>query len=75
MKTLRIRNVPNDVVDRLRAIAKRDGISVNTLAVRELEMASRRATNAVLFGRLPHREISVDEIVSAIDDGRDAERS
>ena len=45
MRTLYLRNVPDEVVARLEQLAALAGTSVNVLAVRELEQASRRADN------------------------------
>ena len=50
MKTLYLRNVPDDVVERLERLAARDAMSVNAVAVRELAEASRRAENQRLLG-------------------------
>ena len=36
MKTLYLRNVPEEVVERLELLAARDGTSVSAVAVREL---------------------------------------
>jgi hypothetical protein len=43
MKTLYLRNVPDDVVRRLQALAECAGTSVSAVAVRELAGVSRRA--------------------------------
>lgn len=53
MKTLYLRNVPDDVVERLRCMAAREGLSVTALAVRELAIASARTGNPALLGALP----------------------
>ncbi len=45
MKTLYLRNVPDDVVERLERLAARDATSVSAVAVRELAAVSRRADN------------------------------
>ena len=70
MKTLYLRNVPDDVVERLERLAAADAMSVNALAVRELADVSRRADNAALLGSLSDLGIDASEIVSAIEAGR-----
>lgn len=63
MKTLYLRNVPDDVVRRLEALAARDGASVSAVAVRELADVSRRADNPALMGALPDLQVDVRTIV------------
>ncbi len=70
MKTLYLRNVPDDVVERLERLAERDRTSVSAVAVRELAEASRRVDNPALLGELPHVDINVAELVGDIDAGR-----
>lgn len=65
MKTLYLRNVPEDVVRRLQQLADHDGTSVGAVAVRELSDVSRRAENPALLGELP--DLGVDPL--AIVDG------
>jgi plasmid stability protein len=71
MKTLYLRNVPDEVVERLERLAARDATSVGAIAVRELAEASRRADNPALLGSLP--DLGVD-IATVLDDV-DAERA
>jgi len=63
MKTLYLRNVPDEVVQRLERLAARDGTSVGAVAVRELADVSRRADNPALLGALPDLDIDVATIV------------
>jgi plasmid stability protein len=63
MKTLYLRNVPEDVVRRLQLLADRDGTSVGSVAVRELSDVSRRADNPALIGVLPDLGVDVRAIV------------
>jgi plasmid stability protein len=70
MRTLYLRNVPDDVVARLERLAAREGVSVNALAVRELADVSRRADNAALLAALPDAGVDAAEIVAAVEDGR-----
>lgn len=70
MRTLYLRNVPDEVVDRLERMAKLDGMSVNAFAVRELSGLSRRADNAAILGALPSLAVDPSEIVADLDAGR-----
>ena len=70
MRTLYLRNVPDEVVERLERLAARDGTSVNAVAVRELAEVSRRADNPALLGTLPDLEVETAQIVADVDAGR-----
>ena len=70
MRTLYLRNVPDVVADRLERLAKREGMSVSSFVVRELDQLSRRADNAALLGELPELDVDADTIVSDIAEGR-----
>jgi len=72
MRTLYLRNVPDDVVERLERLAANQGVSVNAVAVRELAEASRRADNPALLGALPDLGIEGDAIVADLQSGRAA---
>lgn len=67
MSTLYLRNVPDEVVERLKVLAEREGTSVGALAVRELAEVSKRAGNAALLGALPDLDIPTDSIVFGLD--------
>ncbi len=71
MKTLYLRNVPEDVVRRLQQLADRDGTSVGAVAVRELSDVSRRADNPALVGELPDLGVDVPSIVEDIKQERE----
>lgn len=71
MRTLYLRNVPEDVVERLERLAARDGTSVGAVAVRELADVSRRADNAALMGTLPDLDVDTAAIIADVDAGRD----
>ena len=73
MRTLYLRNVPDDVVERLERLAARYATSVGAVAVRELAEASRRADNPQLLAALPDLGIEVTDIVGALNAER-AER-
>lgn len=66
MKTLYLRNVPDDVVRRLERLAAVDGTSVGAVAVRELAEVSRRADNPQLLGALPDLQVPVATIVDDV---------
>jgi len=70
MRTLYLRNVPDEVVDRLGRLAAREGMSVNAVAVRELAEVSRRADNPALLGALPDRGVDVAAIVAGLESDR-----
>ena len=73
MRTLYLRNVPEDVVQRLGVLAARESMSVSALAARELAIVSRRADNAALLGDLPDLDVEASDIVADLQRGR-AER-
>ena len=70
MRTLYLRNVPDEVVERLQRLAAREGVSVNALAVRELAETSRRVDNPALLGALPDLGIETDVIVADLESER-----
>ncbi|KAF0653594.1 hypothetical protein L107_08378 [Cyanobium sp. Copco_Reservoir_LC18] len=72
MRTLYLRNVPDDVVERLERLAAEAGLPLSSFAVRELAEASRRANAADLLAALPDLGVPSDAIVAAIDAERDA---
>lgn len=67
MRTLYLRNVPDEVVERLERLAARDATSVGAVAVRELADVSRRADNPALLGALPDVGVSVATLVSDVE--------
>jgi plasmid stability protein len=70
MGTLYLRNVPDDVTDRLSALAAREGIAVSAFAVRELAALARRADNPVLLADLPDIDIDIGDVLEVLDEGR-----
>ncbi len=72
MKTLYLRNVPDDVVERLQRLAARQATSVGTAAVRELAEVTRRADNAALLGVLPDLGVDPADVVADVETGRTA---
>lgn len=71
MRTLYLRNVPDDVVRRLERLAARDGTSVGAVAVRELADVTRRADNPTLLGLLPDLNVDVTTIVADLSGERE----
>jgi hypothetical protein len=67
MRTLYLRNVPDDVLERLERLAARDGTSVSAVAIRELADVSRRADNPALLGALPDLGASAADIVADLE--------
>lgn len=71
MRTLYLRNVPDEVIDRLERLAARENLSVSAAAIRELAEASRRIDNPALLGALP--DLNIDTVTLPHD--IDAERA
>lgn len=70
MKTLYLRNVPDDVVHRLERMARADAMSVSAVAIRELAAASRQVENAALFGSLPDLHVPPTDLIIDLDESR-----
>jgi hypothetical protein len=70
MRTLYVRNVPDEVVERLERLADRQGLSVNAVVVKELESLARWTRNAEIFDSLPSTDVSTESILTALDEGR-----
>ena len=70
MKTLYLRNVPDDVGERLERLAAREGLSVSAFATRELAIVARRADNPALLADLPNLGVGAAEVVNDIEAGR-----
>lgn len=70
MRTLHLRNVPDDVMDRLERLARAAGTSVTATAIRELDAATRRVDNASLVATLPDLNLSTEAIVGAVSSDR-----
>ena len=70
MKTLYLRSVPDEVAERIKALADREGMSVSAFALRELALISRRADNAAILADLPDSGVSRAAVLSALKEGR-----
>lgn len=70
MKTLYLRNVPDEVGERLEWLAARAGMSISAFAVRELSSIARRADNPALLADLPDLGVDAAAVVDALEAGR-----
>jgi plasmid stability protein len=70
MTTLYVRNVPDDVGERIRTLAAREGLSVSAFVVRELSELARRANNPALLGGLPDLAVEPAEVLADLEAGR-----
>ncbi len=70
VRTLHLRNVPDDVVDRLERMARAANMSVTAVAIRELDAATRRVDNAALIATLPDLDIPTETIVDQLESER-----
>ncbi|MEJ5945332.1 hypothetical protein WDZ17_08500 [Pseudokineococcus basanitobsidens] len=72
MSTLYLRNVPDELVARLRRLADLQSTSVAAVAVRELDESTRRVDNPALLSALPHLDVPTSVTLDAVDDERAA---
>jgi plasmid stability protein len=70
MKTLYLRNVPDEVGERLDRLAAREGLSVSAFATRELARIARRADNPALLADLPDLRVDAAAVVGDVGAGR-----
>ncbi len=70
MRTLYLRNVPDEVGERLATLAAREGMSVSSFALRELADVARRADNPSLLGDLPDLGVSSADVVAGVEGAR-----
>lgn len=70
MRTIYLRNVPDDVADRMERLARRNKMSVSAFAVQELAEISRREENLALLDDLPNLGIGRAELLVDLDAGR-----
>jgi antitoxin FitA len=75
VKTIQIRNVPDDVHRTLRTRAAAAGVSLSDYALRELERVAERPPVADVLARAQSRAggATSDAIVAAVRSGRDRE--
>jgi len=72
MRTLYLRNVPDDVGRQLDRLAAREGLSLSAFATRELALIARRADNPALLADLPDIGVEAADVLAGIDGGRSA---
>lgn len=70
MRTLYLRNVPDEVGERLERLAEREGLSLSAFATRELASISRRADNPALLAGLPDLGVDASVVVADVEVGR-----
>jgi len=70
MKVLYLRNVPDEVGERLERLAAREGMSVSAFATRELALIARRADNPALLSDLPDLGVDAGAVVDDVVAGR-----
>ncbi len=70
MKTLYLRNVPDEVGERLERLAAREGLSVSAFATRQLALIARRADNPALLADLPDLGLDAAVVVGDVEAGR-----
>jgi antitoxin FitA len=70
MRTLYLRNVPDEVACQLEALAARAGMSVTAYTVRELTELARRADNLALLEGLPDHDVDLDGMLDDLAAGR-----
>ena len=70
MRTLYLRNVPDEVGERLERLAARENMSLSAFATRELTQLSKRADNAALLASRPSLDVALDDILDVLDEGR-----
>ncbi len=70
VRTLHLRNVPDDVMDRLERLARASSTSVTAVAIRELDVATRRVDNAALLATLPDLDIPAEKMVEQLEADR-----
>lgn len=73
MATLFLRNVPDEVIRRLRRIAEGESMTVAAVAIRDLAGSTRRVDRAEQLAGLPHLDVPMSDIRAAVHDAR-AER-
>lgn len=70
MRSLYVRNVADDVSERLAKLAAREGLSVSAFVGRELAVIARRADNPALLGDLPDLGVEAGAVVGDLEAGR-----
>lgn len=71
MRTVYLRNVPDDIAEKLEQLAARERASLNTFVLRELAEIARRADNADLLHDLPDLSIQPTGLAASTSAERD----
>ena len=71
MRTLYLRNVPDEAVADLEAMAAAESIAVSALAVRELAAVARARRQLRELEAVPPLDVSMTDLVDAVRDGRE----
>jgi plasmid stability protein len=67
VRTLYVRNVPDEVGERLERLAAREGMSLSAFAARELAQVAQRADNPALLAGLPDLTIDAGTVTADLD--------
>lgn len=70
IRTLYLRNVPDEVATRLEELAARAHMSMSAFVVRELSEVAARAQNRALLADLPDLDVEVEALLADLDVGR-----
>ncbi|HKY64814.1 MAG TPA: hypothetical protein VJM49_00525 [Acidimicrobiales bacterium] len=69
---MHVRDIPDEVKQKLADLAAREHMSLNAYVVRQLEVVARTADNARLLDALPSdAELRPEDVVAALDLGRE----
>ena len=68
--TLYLRNVPDEVIERLHTLAAQTGASISATAIAELASATMRAANADVLAALPDVRVSAEQIIVDLEGSR-----
>lgn len=73
MRTLYLRNVPDEVAERLESLSREAGMSVSAYAVKGLSMLSAQEHNRQVFARLQSIDgPSLDDVVEELHRSRES---
>lgn len=66
VRTLYLRNVPDEVMERLEKLAHDSKTSVTAVAIGHLDAATRFVDNAAVFAALPDLRVPAESIVESV---------
>ena len=70
MRSLQLRNVPDDVIAGLERLAEQAGVSINAFAIGELSQVARRIDNAAVLATLPDLDVDIGKLIVHLDSER-----